>query len=201
MGCQKKIAGKIREKEADYLPPLKENHPALYNDVENYFDTASDLDFENYEIDFAETEDQNHGRTEYRRCRVESDITWLEQKNEWKDLQSVIMIESERHTSKHMSIEHRYYLSSAKTSASEFPEATRQHWSTENSLHWVPDVVFREDDARNRKGNGAQNFAIVRHMNGVQDFQSRGFRTPGTCRQTFTVWHSSAAFPGVQKYI
>lgn len=164
MGCQKRITNKIREKEADYLLALKENHPKLFNAVVDYFDTASDSDFEDYEIDFAETEDRNHGRIEYRRCRVESDIEWLEQKDEWKDLQSVILIESERHIGDDISIEHRYYLSSAKTNAFDLLEAGRQHWSIENSLHWVLDVVFREDDARNRKGNGAQNFAIIRHI-------------------------------------
>ncbi len=109
MGCQKKIAEKIREKDADYLLALKENHPKLYKAVVNYFDTASDLGFENYEIDFAETENRNHGRIEYRRCRVSSDISWLEQGCEWKDLHSLVMIESERHLNSHVSIEHRYY--------------------------------------------------------------------------------------------
>jgi len=164
MGCQKKIADKIREKGADYLLALKENHPGLLEAVETYFHTAGELRYRDYEIDFAETEDRNHGRTEYRRCWVESDISWLEQRSEWKDLQSVIMIESERHVNDNISVEYRYYLSSTKSDASDFLAATRQHWSIENSLHWVLDVVFREDDARNRKENSAENFAILRHI-------------------------------------
>ena len=164
MGCQKKIAKKIREKDADYLLALKDNHPKLYEAVVGYFDTANELEFENYEIDFAETEDRNHGRTEYRRCWVSSDISWFEQGEEWEDLLSVVMIESERHINSHVSIEYRYYLSSAEMDAIKILGGTRQHWSIENSLHWVLDVVFREDDARNRKGNSAENFAILRHI-------------------------------------
>lgn len=164
MGCQKKIADKIREKGADYLLALKGNQPKLYESVVNYFSTANERNFENYEIDFAVTEDRNHGRIEYRRCWVEPDISWLEQRDEWKDLRSVIMVESERHINDHVSFEHRYYLSNANFEASEFLEGTRQHWSIENSLHWVLDVAFREDDSRVRKGNGAENYAIIRHI-------------------------------------
>ncbi len=164
MGCQKEIARKIREKGADYLLALKENHPKLHESVVARFDAARDGGFESREMDFAETEDRNHGRIEYRRCRVESDISWLERKDEWKDLASVAMIESERHLDGRFSIERRYYLSSAKLEASEFLERARRHWSIENSLHWVLDIAFREDDSRIRKGNGAENFAILRHI-------------------------------------
>lgn len=38
----------------------------------------------------------------------------------------------------------------------------RSHWQVENCVHWVLDVRFRKDDSRIRKGNGAENFAILR---------------------------------------
>jgi predicted transposase YbfD/YdcC len=115
-------------------------------------------------LDFAETVDRNHGRLEFRRCWVTSEIAWFDQRVLWKDLQTLVMIESERHVNGTMTLEHRYYLSSATGNASTFLDATRQHWSIENSLHWVLDVAFREDDARIRKGYGAENFAILRHI-------------------------------------
>jgi predicted transposase YbfD/YdcC len=164
MGCQKKIAAKIVEKGADYLLALKENHPTLYEAVTGYFTSATAQEEFNTALDFAETEDRNHGRIECRRCWVTSDIAWLDQRVLWKDLQTLVMIESERHVNGKMSIEHRYYLSSATGTASTFLNATRQHWSIENSLHWVLDVAFREDDIRIRKGYGAENFAILRHI-------------------------------------
>jgi predicted transposase YbfD/YdcC len=164
MGCQKKIAAKIVEKGADYLLALKENHPGLYKAVTDYFTTATAQEEFDNALDFAETEDRNHGRIEYRRCWVTSDIAWLDQRVLWKDLQTLVMIESERHVDGKISIEHRYYLASATGKASTFLNATRQHWSIENSLHWVLDVAFREDDIRIRKGSGAENFAILRHI-------------------------------------
>ena len=85
-------------------------------------------------------------------------------KDEWKDLQALVMLESDRHVNGDMSIEHRDYLCSARVDAATFLDAMRQHWSIENSLHWGLDVAFREDDSRIRKGDGAENFAILRHI-------------------------------------
>ena len=42
--------------------------------------------------------------------------------------------------------------------------AVRAHWSIENSLHWVLDVTFREDESRIRTEDSAQNLAVMRHI-------------------------------------
>jgi predicted transposase YbfD/YdcC len=61
-------------------------------------------------------------------------------------------------------IESRYYISSLPNNAQKLGESVRSHWGIENSLHWVLDVGFREDDCRIRKDNAPQNFALIRQI-------------------------------------
>ena len=82
----------------------------------------------------------------------------------WTDAKSIVMIESERTVDGKTSLEHRYYISSSTKSAEYLLKSTQNHWCIENKLHWVLDVAFREDDARIRKGNGAANFSLLRHI-------------------------------------
>ncbi len=61
-------------------------------------------------------------------------------------------------------METRHFISSLGLNAKEFGRAVRQHWGIENSLHWVLDIAFREDECRIRKGNAAENFGMLRHI-------------------------------------
>jgi predicted transposase YbfD/YdcC len=74
------------------------------------------------------------------------------------------MVEAARRIGDKTEQDTRYYISSLPGQATEFAEAARGHWGIENSLHWVLDVAFREDNCRARKGNGAQNFAVLCHI-------------------------------------
>lgn len=158
MGCQKSIAAKIREKGADYVLALKGNHEDLYEDVRTYFEGLNKEQLKTH-CDV----DKGHGRVEIRKCALSCDIEWLMQKEEWKDLNCIVELESTRTQGTEESSEKRYYLPSMSGDPQEIAHAIRSHWSIENSLHWVLDLTFNEDKSRIRKKNGPENMAIVRH--------------------------------------
>lgn len=165
MGCQKDIAKEIVSLEADYLLAVKDNHPTLHRAIQNYFTQAFDADFEGYKIDFAETFDKAHGRLESRRCWVGYDaLAYIDGSQNWEGLQTIVMVESERTIKDKTTIEHRYYISSTLGTAAYLLDCSREHWKIETSLHWCLDIAFREDESRIRKGNGAENFAVLRHI-------------------------------------
>jgi len=114
---------------------------------------------------FSEME-KDHGRIETRKVfsigkLEEIDGLGLEK---WPGLRSVTLVESKRNLKGKTTIEYRYYLSSLSADAERIGKAIRGHWGIENSLHWVLDVVFNEDKARNRKDHSATNMAMIRHM-------------------------------------
>lgn len=165
MGCQKEIARIIIEQEADYMLAVKDNQPTLHQEIQDYFLDANEANFEGYNIDFAEIFDKGHGRIESRRCWVSYDaLPRINSSQKWEGLQTIVMVESERIIKDETTIEHRYYISSTENDAESLLRASREHWGIETSLHWRLDIAFREDESRIRKGNGAENFAILRHI-------------------------------------
>ena len=93
------------------------------------------------------------------------EIEWLEQKAEWENLRSVVMVESQREViGGATSVERRYFISSLAANAPEALRAVRGHWAIENQLHWCLDISFREDECRVREANAAENLAILRHL-------------------------------------
>ena len=166
MGCQTKIAALIRDKGGNYLLALKGNQGTLEEDVNLYFQEelfGKKLKFEKSLLKSAETVEKSHGRIEVRRCWVSTNIEWLEQKKNWKDIKSLIRIESERVIYGKSSKEVRHYISSLEATPDEFLEMVRSHWGVE-SMHWMLDVAFSEDACRIRRGNAAENFNILRHI-------------------------------------
>ena len=164
MGCQKEIARLIIEDSGDYVLALKENQGQLYREVKELFEDEGLVASEG---DFHETVNKGHGRLEHRRCWSIADqeyISYLNLKGEWRGLRSVAKVTGERRIGEKVSIESRYYISSLPGDAEQLLRAVREHWGIENSLHWVLDIAFREDESRVRKGHGPENLATMRHM-------------------------------------
>jgi predicted transposase YbfD/YdcC len=157
MGCQVDIAKCIIDNEADYILAVKNNQKTLYEDVEFSFSKSTTHTTN-------KTIEGDHGRVETRVCSVINDLRDIEYKKKWKNLKSIIKIESTRefkNSNKPTEQATRYYISSIDLSAEYFQEAIRSHWAIENKLHWTLDVAFGEDASRKRAGNSARNFSLL----------------------------------------
>lgn len=167
IGCQKSIVQLLTERGADYVLALKRNQIQLHNDVEQMFKGEQEHEFVHLPHDYHQTVEKGHGRIELRRCWATASPEYLDYVNpdkEWTQLQSLVMVECERRLPDHTSYETRYFISSLPPNAKQLLDATRGHWGIENSVHWVLDIAFREDESRIRLGNAQHNLAIVRRM-------------------------------------
>jgi predicted transposase YbfD/YdcC len=159
MGCQTKIVEKIIDKGANYVIGLKGNQGQLNDDVRLAFEHKPD------KMTFLTDEefDKGHGRLEMRKCTVTSDIQWIRDRHpQWKELNSLVEIESRREIKGEVATEKRYYISSLIAETKILSHAIRQHWGVENKLHWVLDICFNDDQSRIRKGNAPRNIAIIK---------------------------------------
>ena len=161
MGCQKKIAEKIIDKGADYVLGLKGNQGSLRDDVELLFTEQMACGFKDVAVSRASSCDAEHGRIETREVCAIEDIAWLKERHDWRGLRCVVMVVSSRETAKRDEQERRFYISSP-ADAEKLAHAIRAHWGVENSLHWMLDVNFRDDDCRIRKKNAPANFTAVK---------------------------------------
>lgn len=183
IGCQKQIAANIREKQADYIFSLKENQGKLHERIKFFFETKIPVDQQEFKI-YEET-NKSHGRIENRKYYITDDIEWLPKKDEWKDFKSIVMVQSTREIRKNITVENRFYLTSLSPQPELVGKAIRSHWGIENSLHWVLDVTFREDDSRIKEKNAIENIGLVRKIalnllqsvkNGFKDMSIRRLR-------------------------
>ena len=165
MGCQKAIVSKILERGADYLVTLKANQGKIFAAVRDHcLETCFALGASNRPA--SDEFDDKHGRLVRRRVFACPQAVLLEPLRDWPGLRTVVAVESIRsiNGSGKVEAEIRYFLSSCTDAPEMLAKAIRQHWSIENSLHWVLDVTFREDDCRVRDRTAVRNFALLRKI-------------------------------------
>jgi predicted transposase YbfD/YdcC len=159
------VASAIIDAGADYLLAVKANQPTLRAEVEACFAAALPGC-----IDTHTEHDKGHGRIEERTTSVMREVDWLAGERRFPGelrlpkVACVVRVQARVQRGPTLHTETRYYVSSAALDAERAGQAVRGHWAIENSLHWLLDVGFGDDQSRLRKGFGAKNMAVVRHF-------------------------------------
>jgi predicted transposase YbfD/YdcC len=167
MGCQRAVAKKILERRADYVLALKGNQGTLRDDVEIFAAEQKANGFRDTTVSRSTTADGDHGRIETREVTVFHDAVWLRDRHDWPGLNAVVMVESRRELrggAGRTERETRFYITSLTLPADRIGAMVRDHWAVENSLHWVMDMVFRDDECRLRTDHAPANFTTIKHI-------------------------------------
>lgn len=167
IGCQTEIAQKILDRGGDYLLAVKGNQEKLAEAMREFFADGTASGFGKLPVSEFSTVEKDHGRIETRKALWVTNLGWLDKtiRESWPRLAGVGMIERTREINGKPSTEQAFYIASKGVADAEtFAHAARSHWGIENSLHWVLDVTFREDDCRVRKGHAPQNLSALRKL-------------------------------------
>lgn len=165
MGCQREIAQKIVNAKGDYVLAVKDNQPKLCEAIRDFFTEHLEDDLQRVSHRRSETHETCHGRTDdryYYLAKLPEDFSLAKQ---WPGLKAIGMaVRVTEHADGRASDDVRYYITSRYTSGQKFADAVRGHWSIENTLHWVLDVTFDEDQSRSRNRRLADNLAWLRRL-------------------------------------
>jgi predicted transposase YbfD/YdcC len=164
MGCQVEIADKIVAHKADYLLALKGNQPNLEDDVERYFAEAPAS-----ELATKTTVEKGHGRIETRTYTASKNVGWIVSERSYPGqprfttIKTIVKVDSRTEHADRSTVDTRTYICSAPLDIERIAAAVRGHWGVE-SMHWLLDVAFKDDQSRYRTGHGAKNMAAVRRF-------------------------------------
>jgi predicted transposase YbfD/YdcC len=166
MGCQKDIVQTIVAGGGDYILAVKDNQPTLHAELQAAFATAPTPPARSSRL--YTTEDQGHGREEQRTVQVLPARGALSpaQCARWLGVLTIVMVTRivGGEATGAESMEVRYFLSNLPPNARRIGSAIRGHWSIENGLHWVLDVVFREAARRVYDRTAAENVAFLNRL-------------------------------------
>ena len=189
LGCQKEIVAQIVDQGGDYVIAVKGNQEKLEAAVHATLGAALEA---NQALPTITRLEEKHGRQErrlYTVLEVPKDFAELEQ---WKGLTSLVMVsreyvdtKGETHTGT------RYYISSLPPQVKRLAAAVRGHWGIENSLHWVLDVVFREDRSRARADHAQANLGIFRRTALTLLKNTEGLKGSIHCRRQQAAWNNA----------
>jgi predicted transposase YbfD/YdcC len=164
MGCQKEIAREIVEGGGDFVISLKDNQPKLKEAIEAYFEKHLERDLEELQYRCYETSEAAHGRIDERSYYLTKVPPDFPLKKEWPWIKAIgYSLRITQHADGSETDETRYYILSRYLSGKRFSEAVRGHWGIE-SMHWVLDVTFREDDSRTRERTLGNNLSWLRRF-------------------------------------
>ena len=165
--CQKDLAQRIRSQPADDVLTVKENQPTLRVALEETFSVEREAQFEGCPHTAHRTVNGGHGRIEIRRgwaWGAPEYLQYVDPEGHWPDLRSLLLVEAERRMEGRVSTETCYFISSHPPKARHLLATVRAHGGIENGLHWILDVVFREDESRVRTGHAPRNLCLLRRM-------------------------------------
>lgn len=163
MGCQRDISREIIDKKANYVLALKGNQGTLRDEVDLFVAEQRANGFKDTKISQHKTVDGDHGRIETRTTTVIHEVSWLKE-HHWPGLNGVVIVDSQRDIDGKIEQETRLYITSLVLSAHQIGPIVRSHWAVENNLHWVMDMVFRDDECRTRKDHAPANFTTIKHI-------------------------------------
>jgi predicted transposase YbfD/YdcC len=164
MGCQKEIARDIVDGDGDFVISLKDNQPKLLDAIKTHFEKHLELDLEYLQYRSHETSESSHGRLDERSYFLTKIPPDFALKKEWPWIKAIgYSLRVTQHADGSETDETRYYILSRYLSGKRFSEAVRGHWAIE-SMHWVLDVNFREDDSRTRERTLGNNLSWLRRF-------------------------------------